>query len=112
MSSPTGQFVLGFLMAFSPAPLVGFGTWSVVTAEEPAPVVEVQSTAEYGTPVDREWADREWSSDPLVLRSDSHDEDTAQYAALPQQEMEIETNCAKRKKVKKRPKPEREIPDF
>lgn len=112
MSSPVGQFVLGFAIAFAPAPVVGFAAWSMVNSDAPAPAVQVQASPDYGSPLDREW------SDTPGMNYDG------EYVEVPEQppmreaqqhEMEIETNCAKRKKrkqIEKRPKPEREIPDF
>ena len=111
MSSSLGQFVFGFAIAFSPAPLVGFGAWSMVNAKEAAPMMDEQPAQGYASPLEREWSD-----DPVI----HYDEDTGGVPEQPpidedrRHEMQIETDCARRKAkpIKKRAKPEREIPDF
>ena len=112
MRSPLGQFVFGFVIAFSPAPLAGFGAWALVTAEDASAQEVANPGTEYGTP-----GGREWSDDPVVRYESTddpnHHQGSAQYDGAPQ-EMHIEEDCKRRKRkpIQKRPKPEREIPDL
>ncbi|MBZ0138032.1 MAG: hypothetical protein K8I27_16875 [Planctomycetes bacterium] len=114
MRTPLGQFVFGFVIAFSPAPLIGFGTWTLVHAKEAAPGAEVVHSPSYGTPLDHDWS-RD-SRVPMQEPGVNTPEDQRQYGETPQTAPQkgAETDCAKRKRkaIPKRPKPEREIPDL
>ncbi|MCB9932854.1 MAG: hypothetical protein H6841_05455 [Planctomycetes bacterium] len=48
MRNPLSQFFFWFIITFSPAPLVGFGTWFLVHAKEPAPPAAEVAPRTYG----------------------------------------------------------------
>lgn len=95
MSTSLGQFVLGFAISFSPAPLVGFGAWTLVNAQEAAP--EVQPSQGYGAPVQREWGEHQT---PHAEHQLQLDEDYApqQSSGQHSRRMEVEEDCARRKR--------------
>lgn len=111
MAAPLGQFVFGFMIAFAPAPLVGFATWSVVNTPD-TPRVQY-SAPDWGAPPTREYSDHTES-----VHTEAPDYGSPAYSTSPGAgEMEIETDCKRRTKKRKaepkpepKPEPKREFP--
>jgi len=58
MRGSLGQFVFWFMISFSPAPFVGFGTYAIVHGQDAAPAAETPAPRmQYGAPIDREFSD-------------------------------------------------------
>lgn len=102
MAAPLGQFVFGFMIAFAPAPLVGFATWSVVSTPE---AHRAQfATPDWGAPPAREYSDH--TDRVEYVEGETPHYGSPGYSASPGAgEMEIETDCKRRRK-KAEPKPE------
>ena len=127
MKGAVSQFVFGFVIAFSPAPFAGFGTYAYIRAQQPAPPAAAEAPikdyrpTEYGTPQQYEHAPEgqvEYEGDTqYVLDPQSESPDESHGApAYDARQYEIETDCARRKRLKReaegkqRKKPE--IPDL
>lgn len=58
MRGSLGQFVFWFMISFSPAPFVGFGTYAIVHGQDAAPAAEaLDQRLQYRAPIDREFGD-------------------------------------------------------
>jgi len=110
MSNSLGQFVVGFVLAFSPAPFVGMGTYALVQAEDAPAVRETERVkpAKYGAPLDREYG----GESGVYFTEDGYPAAVPASTEPQQGEMEVETDCKRRKKAKKaEPKPQPKQPE-
>jgi hypothetical protein len=98
MRSALGQFVVGFVITFSPAPFVGFGTYAFIQGQDaPEASATPEKRRHYQMPSDRQYGEGgpgRYYGGAYEVEGRSGDE------------MEIETDCARRKHAKKERKPE------
>lgn len=124
MRGSVSQFVFGFVIAFSPAPFAGFGTYAYIQAQEvpaPLPEAEIYRAPEYGAPQvfdhEREVALPEAAPQAEMTILDGYDPPDRYMDEAPASESparyEIETDCARRKRLSRenKQKKEPEIPE-
>jgi hypothetical protein len=97
MRSAIGQFVLGFVVTFSPAPFVGFGTYAFVQGQDAPEASSAPAVPRtYRMPADREFGT---GADALQIEEAAPAEE--RHAQPGNGGMEIEIECGRRKRVKK-----------
>lgn len=102
-----GQFLIGFAIAFSPAPFIGMGTYAYVQGQAPSSVVTAapQRGPAYGSPLDYEFGEA-----PQFMQYETGEHAPASVEPHSGGSMEVETDCARRKRAKKAPEKKPEKP--